>query len=33
VPDYALLKKILNSLELELAMRNSNDFSIRGYMN
>jgi hypothetical protein len=32
VPDYAILKKVLNSLELELAMRNLDDFSTRGYM-
>jgi hypothetical protein len=33
VPEYEILKKVLNSLELEIAMRNLYDFSILGYMN
>jgi hypothetical protein len=33
VPDYAILQKVLNSMELELAKRNSDDFSIPGHMN
>jgi hypothetical protein len=33
VPDYTILRKVLDFLELELAIRILDDFSILGYMN